>query len=262
MSNLTFLASSQHQGYNLNLDKHLVGYYTIQYVCSGELEVAYDDRFFTLTDEAPGWFFPAYPGPRLRFHPRAPGGTWRHRHLAFQGDRVEQWRAQGLWLTEPQLCPESVDGGTRLDTVMALSRATSRWSHEKAINQLEALLLDLAEARSSPAVESPWLARVLTQLGDDFTPDYEQLAHTLECSLATLRRRFKRETGQALHEYVIVQRIARARTLLLETDCPLREIAAQLGYDSEFFFARQFKQVALVTPGEYRRSGLFIPPPG
>ncbi|MBB6052266.1 helix-turn-helix transcriptional regulator [Armatimonas rosea] len=262
MSNLTFLASSSHPLYTLNLDKHLLGYYTIQYVCQGELEVAYDDQFYSLTDQPSGWFFPAYPGPRLRFHPRTLGGTWWHRHLAFQGDRVEQWRAQGLWLTEPQLCPESIDGGARLDTIIALSRATSRWSHERAINQLEALLLDLAEARTTPATESPWLARVLALLGEDFTPDYEQLARTLECSLATLRRRFKRETGQALHEYVIVQRVARARTLLLETDYPLREIAARLGYDSEFFFARQFKQVALVTPGEYRRSGLFIPPPG
>lgn len=262
MNTLTFLASSNHPQYSLYLDKHLIGYYTIQFVCAGALRVAYDQREFVLDTTPGGWFFPAYPGPRLRFHPIQPGGIWWHRHLAFQGDRVEQWRAQGLWLTEPQPCPESLDGGSRLDAVVAASEQTTRWSHARAVNLLEALLLDLAEARTGPLQESTWLIRILELLGEDFTPDYPQLATTLGCSLATLRRRFKQETGQSLHEYVIVQRIARARKLLLETDLPLREIAQRLGYDSEFFFARQFKQIAQVTPGEYRRSRAFIPPPG
>jgi AraC-like DNA-binding protein len=262
MSNLTFLASSSHPRYSLRLDKYLLGYYTIQFICQGELEVAYDERVFTLTPNERGWFFPAYPGPRLRFHPRQSHGNWWHRHLAFQGDRVEQWRARGLWLTEPQACPESLDGGALLDGIISLSHATSCWSHEKAINQLEALLLELAIARSSPASGSTWLTQLLELLGTEFSPDYPALAQHLDCSLATLRRRFKKETGQSLHDYVIVQRVVRARSLLLETDLPLREIAARLGYDSEFFFARQFKQVAQVTPGEYRRSGLFIAPPG
>ncbi|WP_395142219.1 helix-turn-helix transcriptional regulator, partial [Armatimonas sp.] len=155
-----------------------------------------------------------------------------------------------------------MDGGARLDAIMALSQETGRWSHSKAVNQLEALLLELAEARTSPASDTSWLAGVLEHLGDSFSPDYPQLAKHQGCSLATLRRRFKQETGQTLHEYVIAQRIAHARGLLIETDLPLRQLAAQLGYDSEFFFARQFKQVAQVTPGEYRRSRLFIPPPG
>ena len=103
---------------------------------------------------------------------------------------------------------------------------------------------------------------MLAALAGVFAPDYARIAAQQGCSVATLRRRFKQETNQTLHEHVIAQRIARARTLLIETDLPLRLLAAQLGYDSEFFFARQFKQIAQVTPGEYRRSRLFIPPPG
>jgi AraC-like DNA-binding protein len=261
-SNLTFLASSNQQHYTLHLDKHLSGYYTLQFVCQGELEVLYNEESFVLKDRPGGWFFPAYPGPRLRFHPSTPESTWWHRHLAFQGELIEKWRACGLWPLEPQPTPAGMDGGACLDEIIGFANAPSRWSHELAVNGLEALLLKLAVARDAPSEERSWLTEILAALTGEFAPDYCQLAQQQGCSLATLRRRFKEATGQTLHEYVIAQRIARARTLLVETDLPLRQLAAQLGYDSEFFFARQFKQVAQVTPGEYRRSRLFIPPAG
>ena len=260
MSNLLFLTSGNYQNYSMKLDKHLRGYYTIQYACAGELHVAYDEQFYFLNSQETGWFFPAYPGPRFRFHPSEPEETWWHRYIAFQGELVNQWRASGLWPTEPQPAPEGLDGGALLDAIVAQTQEKSRWSHEKAVNQLEALLLDLAAARTTPLAGTPWLSKVLEHLGSSFSPHYPNLATHLGCSLATLRRRFKQETGQTLHEYIIAQRITRARALLIETNLPLREIAHQLGYDSEFFFARQFKQIAQVTPGEYRRSGLFIPP--
>jgi AraC-like DNA-binding protein len=262
MSTLIFLASNNHPINIQFIDKHLLGYYTIQFVCQGDLEVVYDERIFALNNRPGGWFFPAYPGPRFRFHPQRPRGTWWHRHIAFQGELVERWRAVGLWPTEPQPAPEGMDGGEQLDAIVALSQQTGRWSREKAVNQLEALLLDLAEAREAPARESSWLSGLLAQLSETFSPDYPCLAQEHGWSVATLRRRFKAETGQNIHDYVIAQRIARARALLAQSDLPLREIASQLGYDSEFFFARQFKQVAQVTPGEYRRSRLFIPPTG
>jgi AraC-like DNA-binding protein len=261
-SNITFLASNNQQNYSLHLDKHLLGYYTLQFICQGELEVLYDEESFFLDDRSSGWFFPASPGPRLRFHPPTPESTWWHRHLAFQGELIETWRAGGLWPLEPQLAPAGMDGGACLDEITGFANATSRWSHEQAVNGLEALLLKLAVARDAPSEGRSWLTSLLEQLSHNFAPDYCQLAQQQGCSLATLRRRFKDATGQTLHEFVIAQRIARARKLLAETDLPLRQLAAQLGYDSEFFFARQFKQVAQVTPGEYRRSRLFIPPTG
>jgi AraC-like DNA-binding protein len=42
--------------------------------------------------------------------------------------------------------------------------------------------------------------------------------------------------------------------LLTETDLPLKAVAERLGYDSVYFFARQFRQIAGVPPGVFRRS--------
>lgn len=256
---LTFLATTNAPQCQQRLDKHVIGYATLQYVTGGGVWVAYDDQVFALPPRPEGWVFPAYPGPRLRFHALEGWEFWYHRHLAFQGARLGHWVAAGLWPTEPQPLPDSLDGALLFDQLIDLVRRGDRWSRLKAINQVEGLLLALAEARSASR-ESPWLAEVLTALGESFAPDYAQLATISGSSVATLRRRFKAAMGQPLHEYVISRRIARARALLLETDLPLQELSQQLGYDSVFFFSRQFKQQAGVTPGEYRRSRLFIPP--
>ena len=73
-------------------------------------------------------------------------------------------------------------------------------------------------------------------------------------SLPTLRRRFKSATGTTLHNYLLQTKIAHARRLLGETDLPLKTVAARLGYDNVYFFSRQFREIAGVPPGIYRRS--------
>ena len=57
-------------------------------------------------------------------------------------------------------------------------------------------------------------------------------------SVSTLRRRFKQETGQPLHEHVRHRRLMKARALLDETDLPVKEIAERLGYSDVYFFTR------------------------
>jgi AraC-like DNA-binding protein len=71
---------------------------------------------------------------------------------------------------------------------------------------------------------------------------------------STLRRRFRDAAGLPLHEYVLRQRIARARTLLGDTELPIKTVAAQLGYQDVYFFTRQFRLRTGITPAVYRRS--------
>ncbi len=68
-----------------------------------------------------------------------------------------------------------------------------------------------------------------------------------------LCRVFRAVTGQTLQSYTIRARINRARHLLLETELPVHQIAAALGYSDVFFFSRQFKQKAGQSPLAYRR---------
>lgn len=251
---LTFLATSHMPECTIRIDKHLVGYATIQLMTRGSVELSYDDRCYHLEG---AWFWPAHPGPRIAFHAPAGGGSWHHRHVGFCGPRVSAWMASGLWPDGPQPVPTGRDFVTFFSELMGQSRRTDRWGRLRAINLLEQLLLELAEARAqSPRPEALWLPPVLEQLGrsDVFTPDYIGIAEGAGMALSTLRRRFRDATGTTMHEYVLQTRVSAARALLTETDISLKVVAERLGYESVYFFARQFRQIAGVPPGVYRRS--------
>lgn len=64
---------------------------------------------------------------------------------------------------------------------------------------------------------------------------------------------FRHAFGTPPKQYLTQRRVGRAKVLLLRTKLRVKEVAAAVGYDNEFFFYRIFKKYAEVTPDEYRR---------
>ena len=252
---LILLAWSNMTGNRGGTDKHLNGYSTIQFVTAirGTLFLSYDERAWNLREG--DWFFPAHPGPRIRFHAVGASDNWHHRHVGFQGPLVEAWRAAGLWLDGPQRAPDGEDWARRMDGITDLVRSAERLARWRAINALETLLLELAQARHLPGAPDAWLEEVLGHL--DAGADLKSLGAQMGMSPTLLRRRFKAATGLTMQDHVLQKRLASARALLSDTEMPLKAIAAQLGYSSEAFFSRQFKAHTGVAPGAFRRSGQF-----
>ncbi|MEM8534706.1 MAG: helix-turn-helix transcriptional regulator [Chloroflexota bacterium] len=250
---LTFLASTHNPHCTIVIDKHLVGYYTMQLMTEGTLFLSYDQQEYQLSG---AWFWPAYPGPRIRFHAADGTSHWFHRHIGFLGPRVNQWIAAGLWPTAPQPAPPEQDYGAFFDKLIQLSQRTDRWGKLRAINKLDQLLLELVEVRTQAPSHAAWFEHILRQLRDTehFVPDYEHIAAEVGMSVSTLRRRFKQTMGTTMHSYVMQHRITAAQRLLVNTEWPLHAIAAELGYNDVYFFARQFRAVTGVSPGTYRSS--------
>jgi AraC-like DNA-binding protein len=263
---LVFLATSRTERNVGRLDKYLDGYATIQFSPRGGVEVGYDDEFFMLAGGP--YFWPAHPGARIRFRVASGHKHWAHRHIGFRGALVEQWRREGLWLEKPQSAPPSRSAAqwdAYFDELGALAKRSDGWGRKRAINRLEDLLLELADARAQSQQEKAreaWLPGVLPALtvrpedGARTAPDYAQIARDAGLSEATLRRRFKRALNTTPHAYFLRSRVDAARTLLLETDLPLKAIAARLGYENVHFFSRQFAQFAGAAPGAFRSSRL------
>jgi AraC-like DNA-binding protein len=80
------------------------------------------------------------------------------------------------------------------------------------------------------------------------------LARLLHCSSDYLSNLFRRETGQRLATYVNLERIRAAMTMLRTTPLTIAEVAYATGFESQGYFSRVFKQIALKSPLEYRRS--------
>ncbi|GAA6619580.1 helix-turn-helix domain-containing protein [Scytonema sp. NUACC26] len=82
------------------------------------------------------------------------------------------------------------------------------------------------------------------------------VAETVGYSPAYLTNLVRRQTGQTVQGWIIERRMAAARSLLLETNQRVEEIAAQVGYYHTVHFFRQFRQYHGTTPQAWRRAHL------
>ena len=169
---------------------------------------------------------------------------------------IGHWQRAGVWLDGPQRAPRAAQNAATFDEILGHIEGGGAWGARRAINLLESLLLELAEARLAGGQEELWLrqTREFLRSNTEFAPSYARLASELGLGLSTLRRKFKAATGVSLHHALMQSRLDAARRLLGETDAPLKAVAARLGYRDPQFFARQFKQQSGVTPATYRRS--------
>jgi AraC family transcriptional regulator len=63
---------------------------------------------------------------------------------------------------------------------------------------------------------------------------------------------FKQSIGTSPHQYLIQQRIERAKQLLKQTDRSIIDIALECGFNSHSHLSKQFRQLAGMTPRAYR----------
>lgn len=97
-------------------------------------------------------------------------------------------------------------------------------------------------------------ARDLLTRGAGRSLRLESLAAQLGISYSQFRRLFKAHTGFAPLHYALQETHRRACELLVNTQRPIGQIASDLGYDSIFYFSRQFKLMAGLSPLAYRRA--------
>lgn len=115
---------------------------------------------------------------------------------------------------------------------------------------------DLARARSKlhgmsgleGVVANQVWAQVLTG-----SVSIESTARSLDTSVRTLQRDLGRD-GIDFRALVRTLRARRARELLAETDVPVTQISALLGYSAPAHFARAFRRATGLGPTEFRRA--------
>lgn len=81
----------------------------------------------------------------------------------------------------------------------------------------------------------------------------EMIAEQLYFSTDYISRIFKKETGKALSEYIMLQKIERARVLLEEGKDNIGDIAIKLGYNNFSYFSEIFRRITGYLPSDYRR---------
>lgn len=90
----------------------------------------------------------------------------------------------------------------------------------------------------------------------------DDLSREVALSPYYLIRTFKRAYKQTPHQYLVGQRIARAKDLLRNTDLSITEICASVGFESLGSFSTLFRNLAGVSPRTYRAHSRPAPNPG
>lgn len=130
---------------------------------------------------------------------------------------------------------------------------------------IELLLALAAAARSQeePSAVQDLVQRALHLIEEsgEAPLSVTELAQRLEISRERLSRAFRLHLNLSPHRLIREQRIRRACFLLKDTDMPIKQIAAHLGYTDYTNFIRAFRQVMQMTPREFYLHGsiTFLP---
>ncbi|BDA74058.1 hypothetical protein CAL7716_082240 [Calothrix sp. PCC 7716] len=89
-----------------------------------------------------------------------------------------------------------------------------------------------------------------THLDEDLS--LVQIAEVVNISPTYFASLFKITTGNSPHQYVIQQRVERAKMLLSKTDLAISDIALQVGFSSQSHLTQQFKRFTGMTPKQVR----------
>jgi AraC family transcriptional regulator len=129
----------------------------------------------------------------------------------------------------------------------ALVQLLRRYANLRRSAQLELSRVGLVDRRIRLAVEL-----MHAHMHRDLA--LEEIASAAHLSPFHFARLFKKLSGATPHAYLASLRAARAQALLAETDLPITEVGARVGYMSSSHFAHAFRQATGLSPRAYRKA--------
>lgn len=107
-----------------------------------------------------------------------------------------------------------------------------------------------------PTLRDRQLLQVTDYISDRLADDIQlsDLAELLGLSQFHFSRLFKQATGVSPYQYVLQQRVERAKQLLKATDLPIMDIALLCGFSSHSHLGKWFRQYVGMSPKAFRMS--------
>lgn len=209
---------------------------------------------------APGSAFLLFPQVWHRYTPAKSTG-WFEYWIGLKGDQVERLLQKHFFIpSHPVYSPSDSSPLLRLFTEAIGCLRHHPVGTSRTLGSLAGLILAELQTGTGPTppVENRTehlVHEAKLMLGQHLEEevDLELLAKKLSVGYHWLRRAFKQETGQSLHQYRLQNRLSRAKVLLKSSDTSVEEIARQTGFEDPYYFSQIFKRKTGCSPTTWRK---------
>lgn len=202
------------------------------------------------------------PGEWHRHRPN-PATGWVNLWIHFNGNLPLEWLRDEAFqlngnrpkITDKELFQSQFERLVEtIETNPQLNSAAISW---QAIGLLSHFVVDVRVADQAAGRKLGGIARRASEFIMNHTHTtigVAEVAAHVGCGRRTLEARFKEYTGRTVLEEIQQCRVARAKSLLMETDIPLKQIVHRAGFQSREHMRLVFKKLLGVTPGSIRRA--------
>ncbi|HAU36170.1 MAG TPA: AraC family transcriptional regulator [Phycisphaerales bacterium] len=234
----------------------------LQYTLVGEGRLTVEGRKYAVT---PGTAMLLWFPHDNRYHlPR--GGRWEFFYLCLHGSEMMRiWRAAVARLGPlASFPPDSpvVEAAARACRHVLRGEVQSPWGASALAYEVGMRLMEAAHAGQSPPVRGgrpQAVARAIQfcreRLAEPIGVD--DLAAAAGLSRYHFSRLFRRCEGMAPGEFLLRQRMRRAVERLQTTRQSVKTVAFECGYADPNYFCKAFRKTYGVSPGAFRRSGMY-----
>jgi len=77
------------------------------------------------------------------------------------------------------------------------------------------------------------------------------ICHAVNTNASTLNFKFRREFEMSIGQFILSERMKKAKKLLIGTTYSVSEIALKCGFDNVYYFSNMFKKMVGVSPTRY-----------
>lgn len=209
-----------------------------------------------------GDVFILFPGIRHAYHPLREVG-WHEYWVGFSGEHAYRLWHNGLFRPERPVHHIGLNHEVMADyeQIVRLCRQQTPGFQVR----LGALVLQLLahihaiESSSRTATGDSDLvqqARRIMQEHLDAGIEVEAIATQVGVGYTRLLEIFRQYTGLTPYQYFLQLRMHRAKELLQNTGLSIKEVAALMNFENQYYFARLFRKKTGMSPSQWRRGSL------
>ena len=205
-----------------------------------------------------GDIFLLFPDVWHRYKPKKSTG-WTERWVGFSGDIANHFLSNGFFNSEEPIISKCNTSAVLnyFNTLFKLfDEASYGYQHiaSGVCIQLMAELHNIKSGGSDLDNLNSMISRAKSTMYKNINSSINliEIASDLGVSYSKFRIDFKKQTGVSPLQYHLLLKVEKSKELLLNTNKSQKEIAFELGFESDVYFNRLFKRKTGLAPGKFR----------